>query len=108
ELAVQEVVRHRQGVVGVGRVTKLPRCFGADVVVVHQLGDGVDTTLDAPGLQRSVNARTAVALLDLGMDGTNLHPESVAALLLRTGGALTPGIKTLEGNAEGFAHQADG
>jgi hypothetical protein len=89
-------------------VFELPRRLGPDVVVVHQLGDGVDAAGDAFGLQLGVEARAAVAFLDLGMDGTDLHQESITALLLFAGGPRAPGVEARGGNPEGVTQQANG
>src|SRR5262245_62159861 len=94
--------------VGVGRPdVELPCRFRPDAVVAHQLGNGVDTTGVAPSDQLLVDAGAAVAGLDLGVDGPDLHQESVVALLLGAWGPLPPGVVAGGADTQCLAEQAD-
>jgi len=55
-----------------------------------------------------VAAWAAVAALDLGVDGSNFHEESVLLLFLRAAGTLPPDIVAGRGNLQRFTEQADG
>src|SRR5262249_14992903 len=104
----EEVVRHRQVVVGVGRAAELAGRLGRDPVLLHQLGHGVDAAALAPSDQLGVDAGAAVTGLDLGVDRPDFHEQSVAALLPGAGGTAAPGVVAGGGNPERFAEQAHG
>src|SRR5262249_36977140 len=92
ELPVQEVLGHRQGVVGVGGAAELAGRLGPDVVVAHDLGHRVHAAVVAAGRQLGVDARAAVAGLELGVDGPHLDEQDVVPLLPGAGGAVAPGV----------------
>src|SRR5579884_4299574 len=94
--------------VAVGRVAELPGRLGPDVVVAHQLGHGIEAASGAAGLELGMHARAAVALLDLGVDGSDLHEEGVPALLQCADRARTPGVEALGRDTEGFAQHGHG
>src|SRR5437867_722086 len=95
--------------VGVGRPdAELPCRFRFDVVVAHQLGDRVDAAGVTASDQLLMDAWAAVAGLDLGVDDSNFHEESVVPLFLGAAGALPPGVVAGGGNLQRFTEQADG
>jgi site-specific DNA recombinase len=101
ELAVQEVVRHGQVVVGVrGRATELSRRFRGNPGLLHQLGDGVDAAVVAAGRQLGMDTRAAVAGLELGVDSPDLHQEGVVSLLQSAAGTLPPGVVAGGGDSQ--------
>src|SRR5215469_3691571 len=105
ELPVQDVVGHRQIMVGVGRTAELPFRLGGDTVLTHELGHGVDAATLAACSQFHMDARAAVALFHLLVDGLDLLGQSLAALLLGTGGAIAPGVVAAAGHLQHLAHQ---
>src|SRR4051812_33915807 len=66
--------------------------LGRDVVLLHQPGHGVDAAVVSAGHQLSVDARAAVARLELGVDGADRHEQGVASLLAGALGAVAPGV----------------
>src|SRR5262245_46806415 len=95
--------------VGVRRPdAELPCRFRADVVVAHQLGNGVDAAGVTASDKLLVDAWAAITGLDLGVDGSNFHEESVVPLFLRAAGALPPGVVAGGGNLQRFTEQTDG
>src|SRR5262249_51286487 len=108
EPTAQGVIRHRQVVVGVrGGAAEPLRGFRGDAGLPHQPGDGVDAAVVAAGGQLGVEARAAVAGLGLGVDGPDLHEESVLPLLAGAAGALPPGVGAGGGNGPRFTEQTD-
>ncbi len=64
-----------------GGTAELPRGFRSNTGLLPQFGNGVDAAGVAAGNQLGVDARAAVADLELGMDGTDLHEQKAASLL---------------------------
>ncbi len=105
ELPIEEVVSHRQVMVGIGGTAELPLGLGGDAVLAHELGYGVDAAVLATGLQFLVYARAAVARFELSMDGLDLPLQDLAPLLLRTGRTAPPGVLAAGRDLQHLAHQ---
>src|SRR5262249_12150909 len=108
ELPIQEVLGHRQVVVGVGDTAELPRRLGPGVVVAHELGDRVDAAVVSAVHQLGMSPRAAVAGVELGMDGPDLHEQGVVALLPGAGGAVAPGVVAGRRDVQRLTEPADG
>jgi hypothetical protein len=91
--AYREHWLNRQVVVRVGvGAAELPRGFGPDFVVTHELGHRILAAVMTTGHQLLLDARAAVARLELGMDGADLHEQRVLPLLAGAGWAVPPGV----------------
>src|SRR5205085_12454248 len=81
--------------------------LGPNFVVTHELGHGVDAAVVPAGRQFGVDARAAVACLELGMDRPDLPKQGVVPLLAGAGGAVAPGVVASGRNVERVAQHAD-
>ena len=107
EIPVEHILRHRQAVPGVGRAPELPGRLGPDARLPHQARDRVEAHGVAPGEQLRVHPGAAVAPLELGVDGTDLGRQCLAALAGFAPGAIQPGVAAGGADAEQLAHQPD-
>src|SRR5262249_57244388 len=71
-----------------------------------ELGHRVPGALVAAGGQFGVDARAAVAGLELGVDGADLHEQGVLPLLAGAGGPLAPGVVPGRRDVQRGAQQA--
>jgi site-specific DNA recombinase len=106
KLPIQNVVSHRQIMVGIRGAAELPFRLGSDAVLPHEFGHGVDAAAPATGLQLLVDTGAAVALFELVMDGLDLRLQDLPPLLSGTGRTFAPGVETAGGDLQDLAHQS--
>src|ERR1700729_2610846 len=94
--------------VGVRSATELPGRFRRDAVDTHESGDRVDTAVLTPGRQLGVDARTAIASFDLGVDRPDLDDQDMSSLRACTRRPLPPGVVASRRNFERLTEQTHG
>src|SRR5262249_61500971 len=71
-------------------------------------GHGVNAAVLAAGRQLGMDARAAVAGVELGADGADLREQGVVPLLACAGGAVAPGVVAGGRDVQRRAEQAHG
>ena len=107
ELPVQDVLGHRAVVVRVGRARGTSASSWRRSRAAHQPGHGVDAAGLAPRDQLGVDARAAVAGLDLAVDGLDRDDQGLAPLRPAARRPPPPGVVAAGGDAQDPAHQPD-
>ncbi|MDF2464855.1 MAG: hypothetical protein K0Q43_3090, partial [Ramlibacter sp.] len=87
EVARQQIRRNGQVVFAVGGHNKFPLASGLDAVALHQLSHALLADPNASCQQLLPHLRPAVFLLDLGVDGLDVHQQGFVADALVGSGA---------------------
>src|SRR6185437_4738638 len=106
KLPIQDILRHRSVMVGVGGTAELPFAFGCNPLLTHEFSHRVLAAILAPCPQFPVHTRTAVAFFDLLMDGLDFDDQRLTPSLAYTGGTPSPGVVAAGGNLQQPTHQS--